>query len=432
MPFLARAGAISSLKSAYSVATNSCARRWMALKVSVGLIPSAATSLVSLSICCLIPATRISKNSSRLELKMVRNLTRSINGWVGSCASSRTRRLNSSQLSSRLMKFSEAEKREGEVPSEFSALGSATIFDGSSGAGVSDFGFIAHRPERLIAKSDCFEKAALFRFGGHSWRPAFDDFKGEEAKEREPRKLEVEPQIFRDLGDGAHAVELGRELGFGDGEAKLLDALETIAGISRNAAGFQIAHLAKFLQLDAAQSAEDPMIDVGFARQILAIIGQGVALLEDEADAGSGPELGEEFLSVMLDQLRRRFRQDQFFTGQGEENRLARLTLGRACLFGFLGLHVDERDRRFGAIELRIAGGDKNDLPISREKLNRFLAPERAEGAGQFLFPDRLQRAIEREKGGVAREKRAVDRERRFFGWREGGGGIGGRFKSVG
>src|SRR5262249_42328383 len=69
------------------------------------------TSLVSLSICCLIPATRISKNSSRFELKIVRNLTRSMSGCVGSCASSRTRRLNASQLSSRLMKFFGSPKR---------------------------------------------------------------------------------------------------------------------------------------------------------------------------------------------------------------------------------------------------------------------------------------------------------------------------------
>src|SRR5437667_12170044 len=83
----------------------------MLLNVSVGLKPSGPRSLVSLSICCLIPATRISKNSSRFELKIVRNLTRSIRGWVGSCASSSTRRLNSSQLSSRLIKFLESEKR---------------------------------------------------------------------------------------------------------------------------------------------------------------------------------------------------------------------------------------------------------------------------------------------------------------------------------
>src|SRR5438477_3847174 len=57
-----------------------------------------------------MPATRISKNSSRLLLKMVMNFTRSINGCVGSCASSRTRRLNSSQLNSRLMKLAGSEK----------------------------------------------------------------------------------------------------------------------------------------------------------------------------------------------------------------------------------------------------------------------------------------------------------------------------------
>src|SRR5438067_1039942 len=72
---------------------------------SVGLKPSGPTSLVSLCICCLMPATRISKNSSRFELKIVRNLTRSISGCAGSCASSSTRRLNSSQLNSRFMKF---------------------------------------------------------------------------------------------------------------------------------------------------------------------------------------------------------------------------------------------------------------------------------------------------------------------------------------
>src|SRR3954470_15579547 len=82
----------------------------IALNVSVGDMPSGPVSLVSLWICCLIPATRISKNSSRLLLKIVMNLTRSISGCVGSCASSRTRRLNSSQLSSRLMKLAGSEK----------------------------------------------------------------------------------------------------------------------------------------------------------------------------------------------------------------------------------------------------------------------------------------------------------------------------------
>ena len=111
MPFFASNGSRSSFQSEYSAATNSRTTRWMLLNVSVGLNPSGPTPLVSLSICCLIPATRISKNSSRLELKMVRNFTRSISGCVESCASSRTRRLNSSQLNSRLMKFRGSEKR---------------------------------------------------------------------------------------------------------------------------------------------------------------------------------------------------------------------------------------------------------------------------------------------------------------------------------
>src|SRR5947209_15887528 len=49
------------------------------------------------------PALRIMINSSRLESKIERNFTRSNSGWRVSCASSKTRRLNSIQLSSRFM-----------------------------------------------------------------------------------------------------------------------------------------------------------------------------------------------------------------------------------------------------------------------------------------------------------------------------------------
>src|SRR5262249_35766211 len=47
------------------------------------------------------------KNSSRFELKMARNFTRSSKGTLGSWASSSTRRLNSSHDSSRFTKASE-------------------------------------------------------------------------------------------------------------------------------------------------------------------------------------------------------------------------------------------------------------------------------------------------------------------------------------
>src|SRR5688572_18941797 len=200
MPFLASAGAMSSFQSVYSVATSSRAVRWMALKSSVGLRPSGPTSLVSLSICCLMPATRISKNSSRFPLKMVRNLTRSISGWVGSCASSRTRRLNSSQLSSRLMKFSGAEKRECCPFSD--AVGSSIIFGDSSGVGGSGFGSMPAQ-QKLFAGAEVLEAAGLAPYpADHARSPAFHGGEREKAEEREPREVEVEPKILRDLGAG--------------------------------------------------------------------------------------------------------------------------------------------------------------------------------------------------------------------------------------
>src|SRR5665213_86993 len=54
-----------------------------------------------LSICCLSAATRTSKKSSRFELNKQKNLSRSSKGVEGSRASSKTRWLYSSQLSSR-------------------------------------------------------------------------------------------------------------------------------------------------------------------------------------------------------------------------------------------------------------------------------------------------------------------------------------------
>src|SRR5436190_2371538 len=134
----------------------------------LGLRPSGPISLVSLLICCLIPATRISKNSSRLELKMVRNLTRSIRGGVGSCASSRTRRLNSSQLSSRLIKFSGAEKRSSGGESFRS---SSTLGEGSSATLVLATAVgILHRHE--LATQDWHTRLTPSNVPRHSWLPA--------------------------------------------------------------------------------------------------------------------------------------------------------------------------------------------------------------------------------------------------------------------
>ena len=70
-----------------------------------GVKPSIPRPAAPLSICCFSPATRTSKNSSRLEPVMQKNLSRSSRGLAGSRASLRTRWLNSSQLNSRLMKW---------------------------------------------------------------------------------------------------------------------------------------------------------------------------------------------------------------------------------------------------------------------------------------------------------------------------------------
>ena len=103
-----RAGTIDSFQQPYCWAT-SCSVRWaIRCNCVIGARPSAGGSCGSTSpkACSRRPATRTMKNSSRFELKIARNFTRSSSGLFASSASSSTRALNSSQLSSRLMKCS--------------------------------------------------------------------------------------------------------------------------------------------------------------------------------------------------------------------------------------------------------------------------------------------------------------------------------------
>src|SRR5438270_366878 len=74
MPFWARVGTNSLFQNSYWVATSSCAMRWIALNVSVGVIPSGPMSLVSLWICCLMPASR--QRLSRRRDLLVPNILR--------------------------------------------------------------------------------------------------------------------------------------------------------------------------------------------------------------------------------------------------------------------------------------------------------------------------------------------------------------------
>ena len=104
-PVFGQRGRMSSRQQVYCSSTICRTRSVTALKVSVAVKPSMLRSTTSLSICCFMPATRTSKNSSRFELMMQKNLRRSSSGLFGSSASSSTRWLNSSQLNSRLMKW---------------------------------------------------------------------------------------------------------------------------------------------------------------------------------------------------------------------------------------------------------------------------------------------------------------------------------------
>ena len=75
---------------------------------SIARSPSGEKSCGALSpnACSRTPATRTMKNSSKLELNIARNFSRSRSGLEQFSASSRTLKLNSSQLSSRLRKHS--------------------------------------------------------------------------------------------------------------------------------------------------------------------------------------------------------------------------------------------------------------------------------------------------------------------------------------
>ena len=67
--------------------------------------PGCAAGRAGTSSSCLMPATRISKNSSRLLEEMQRNFSRSSSGTDSSCACASTRWLNSSIESSRLIRW---------------------------------------------------------------------------------------------------------------------------------------------------------------------------------------------------------------------------------------------------------------------------------------------------------------------------------------
>ena len=100
------AAASSGSSAARYVVYASSIRPMHSVRIASSCAPGGHPSMLKvstpLSICCSSPATRTMKNSSRLELRIARNLTRSISGLRESHASSRTRRWNRRRLNSEL------------------------------------------------------------------------------------------------------------------------------------------------------------------------------------------------------------------------------------------------------------------------------------------------------------------------------------------
>src|SRR5437773_10195883 len=137
-----------------------------------------------------------------------------------------------------------------------------------------DAGSLGHRlanTSELLAETDhlteALENALLFLSGCAATRPAFNNFKGEEPEKRHAREFQIEPQIFCDLFDRTHAVELGCELRLGDGEPQVLHSLKSVAGVSRNGGGIMISAVPKLRKLNEAQGRQSPLIDIELSRE---------------------------------------------------------------------------------------------------------------------------------------------------------------------
>ncbi len=103
MPSAASCGRSCSVQQRACSAICSLARVRITASSSSVLRPSIEVSSMPARNFLSSVATRTMKNSSRFVAEMARNFTRSSSGCDGSEAWARTRRLNSSQLSSRLM-----------------------------------------------------------------------------------------------------------------------------------------------------------------------------------------------------------------------------------------------------------------------------------------------------------------------------------------
>ncbi len=108
-----RAGRTCSAKTFAWRSCSACASLRIISSWSIGLMPAAEGTARPVAMRRLRPATRTMKNSSRFEAKIERKLTRSSRCRSGSSASSSTRALKCSQLSSRSRNLSSAKSPSG-------------------------------------------------------------------------------------------------------------------------------------------------------------------------------------------------------------------------------------------------------------------------------------------------------------------------------
>ena len=144
-PWERRRGTSSSRQRASKSRTISWTSAVMAWNCSVGERPSASVAVTPEASCCLMPATRTMKNSSRFAEAMERKRSRSYVGSALSWTSARIRRLKASALSSRLMNIRGSVDSTGDLDHPHGASGGFRARDDDVKRGPSQARGLARR-----------------------------------------------------------------------------------------------------------------------------------------------------------------------------------------------------------------------------------------------------------------------------------------------
>src|SRR5437762_12443758 len=104
----------------------------------------------------------------------------------------------------------------------------------------------------------------------------------------------------------------------------------------------------------------------------------------------------------MLHQLHRWLAVYRLFAGKSKKKRDSRFSLSIARPINNHHIDVSDDVRRLRTIKVWVSSCDKNDLAVSRQKIDRLLIPKRSQQTRQFFLCDRLQRAVQREQARVA------------------------------